>query len=238
MALESATYIDGLVTTNPAASDAISTADDHLRLIKSTIKATFPNITGAVTKTDAEINGLASQADLAVVADDVLTVANAFDAAAPYLVPSGVIVMWSGSIASIPSGWFLCDGENSTPDLRDRFVIGARQDESDVAKTNVTGSLTQTGGSKDAIAVEHTHEFSGTTAGGGSHTHTFRTGTNGAGGTAGTVPTGFNTSYSTVTVSSVGNHTHAFSGTTASTGSSGTNANLPPYFALAYIMKA
>jgi microcystin-dependent protein len=40
-------------------------------------------------------------------------------------IPSGVIVMWSGSIASIPSGWALCDGTNGTPDLRDRFIVGA-----------------------------------------------------------------------------------------------------------------
>ena len=39
--------------------------------------------------------------------------------------PSGVITIWSGSIASIPSGWYLCDGNNSTPNLRDRFVVGA-----------------------------------------------------------------------------------------------------------------
>lgn len=58
MPLESATYIDGLVTTNPVASDAISTADDHLRLIKATIKATFPNITGPVTLTQAKLNDL------------------------------------------------------------------------------------------------------------------------------------------------------------------------------------
>jgi hypothetical protein len=61
-------------------------------------------------------------------------------------IPSGVIVMWSGSIAIIPSGWALCNGSNGTPDLRDRFIVGARQDDSGVAKTNVTGSLTQTGG--------------------------------------------------------------------------------------------
>src|SRR3989338_5938906 len=40
-------------------------------------------------------------------------------------VPTGVIVMWSGSVDSIPSGWSLCDGTNGTPDLRDRFVMGA-----------------------------------------------------------------------------------------------------------------
>lgn len=60
MALESATYISDLNSSNPAASDAISTADDHLRLIKSTIKATFPNITGPVTLAQGEFAPLAS----------------------------------------------------------------------------------------------------------------------------------------------------------------------------------
>jgi len=40
-------------------------------------------------------------------------------------VPSGLIVMWSGSITAIPAGWALCDGGNGTPDLRDRFIVGA-----------------------------------------------------------------------------------------------------------------
>jgi len=41
------------------------------------------------------------------------------------LVPSGIICMWSGSISTIPNGWLLCDGTNGTPDLRSRFIIGA-----------------------------------------------------------------------------------------------------------------
>ena len=43
----------------------------------------------------------------------------------PLIIPPGVIVMWSGSIKNIPSGWALCDGSNGTPDLRDRFIVGA-----------------------------------------------------------------------------------------------------------------
>jgi len=39
-------------------------------------------------------------------------------------IPSGLIVMWSGTLASIPSGWNLCDGTNGTPDLRDKFIYG------------------------------------------------------------------------------------------------------------------
>ena len=56
MALETGTYIDSLVVTNPAATDALSQADEHLRLLKSTIKATFPNVDAAVTATPAELN--------------------------------------------------------------------------------------------------------------------------------------------------------------------------------------
>lgn len=58
MALETATYIDGLVATNPTSSDAKAQGDDHLRLLKSTIKATFPNVTGAVTATHTQLNSV------------------------------------------------------------------------------------------------------------------------------------------------------------------------------------
>jgi len=59
MALESATYISDLVSTNPTGADSRATADDHLRLIKSTIKTTFPNVSGAVTPTHTELNYVA-----------------------------------------------------------------------------------------------------------------------------------------------------------------------------------
>jgi hypothetical protein len=77
--------------------------------------------------------------------------------------------MWSGTIATIPSGWLLCNGSSGTPDLRNRFVIGAFQDTAGVAYTTVTGSDTQTGGSKDAIVVSHTHTATVTDPG---HFHT------------------------------------------------------------------
>lgn len=56
MALETGTFISDLVATNPTGSDPLAFADDHLRLVKSTIKNTFPNVSGAVTKTHTEIN--------------------------------------------------------------------------------------------------------------------------------------------------------------------------------------
>ncbi len=64
----------------------------------------------------------------------------------------GLICFWNGAIADIPAGWALCDGTQGTPDLRDRFVVGAKQDDGGVPKSNITGSLLQTGGS-----VDHTH---------------------------------------------------------------------------------
>lgn len=66
MALETGTFISDLVATNPTGSDALAFADDHLRLIKNTVKATFPNISGAVTKTHTEINTAVDQAGAAL----------------------------------------------------------------------------------------------------------------------------------------------------------------------------
>ena len=78
-------------------------------------------------------------------------------------IPAGIICMWSGTIATIPSGWNLCDGSNGTPDLRDKFIVCATQDDSGIAKSNVTGSLAQSGnGQLPATDTDnessHTHQ--------------------------------------------------------------------------------
>lgn len=62
-------------------------------------------------------------------------------------VPIGGIIMWSGTIATVPTGYQLCDGTNSTPDLRNLFVVGANADSGGVAKSTITGSAVQSGGS-------------------------------------------------------------------------------------------
>ena len=58
MALESGTYINSLNASNPASTDGLAQADDHITLLKSTIKASLPNITGAITSTHTELNVL------------------------------------------------------------------------------------------------------------------------------------------------------------------------------------
>jgi hypothetical protein len=74
MALESATYISGLVATNPTSSDNVSDGDNHIRLLKSTIKASFPNITGALSSTHTAIDSAVSIANAATSANSASAV--------------------------------------------------------------------------------------------------------------------------------------------------------------------
>jgi microcystin-dependent protein len=140
-------------------------------------------------------------------------------------IPSGAIVLWSGSVASIPSGWFLCDGSNSTPDLRSRFVVGAGS----------TYAVDATGGSADAVVVSHTHTATSTDSG---HTHNAITKTSGSSSSGSQFTNSFDGSVSTTSTQMIQTGNANITTTIASAGVSGTNANLPPYYALAYIMKA
>ena len=170
----------------------------------------------ATARTFTIAGGLSASASFDGSADVTLTVGQS--------IPSGVILMWSGAVESIPSGWYLCNGSNGTPNLLDRFVIGA-------------GSgygVGATGGSKDAIAVSHNHTYSGTTSTQGAQGlgyvgTSYVSDTSGGGSRANP----YGPTYATVNA-----HSHTFSGTTDTSGSSGTNANLPPYYALCFIMKA
>jgi hypothetical protein len=138
--------------------------------------------------------------------------------------PSGGIIIWSGSSASIPSGWLLCDGSSSTPDLRNRFVVGATS----------TYAVGATGGSADAIVVSHTHTATSTVTDPG-HFHTYGIGNtvNYAGGGNGSRDQAANATNTSTASTGI-----TVATTNASSGSSGTNANLPPYYALCYIMKS
>ena len=139
---------------------------------------------------------------------------------------AGMIILWSGSLGSIPSGFVLCDGTNSTPDLRNRFIIGA-------GNSYAVGT---TGGSADAIVVSHTHTATSTsTVTDPGHLH--NTGDTGGGTFAFSSASSANTTSARTTASATTGITVATSTTNASAGTSGTGANIPPYYALAYIMK-
>lgn len=145
-------------------------------------------------------------------------------------VPAGSILMWSGTIATIPSGWYLCNGSNGTPDLRNKFIVGAYLDDSG-AKTSITGSNTQTGGTKDAVNVSHSH-----TATDSGHTHSY----GGNVSTSNQFPVSGGGGYSgvgTPYMASANTASGTASISVSTEGVSGTNQNLPPYYALAFIMK-
>jgi hypothetical protein len=134
-------------------------------------------------------------------------------------IPSGVIMLWSGASNAIPAGYVLCDGNNSTPDLRDKFVVGAGNNY----------SVDATGGSADAVVVSHNH---GITDPG--HAHTFTLQTSASSGN----PYAVGADYALDRSNSSTNTQNQTTGISVnSEGETGTNKNLPPYYALCYIMK-
>jgi microcystin-dependent protein len=174
--------------------------------------------------------------------------------------PRGGIIMWSGTIVAIPTGWALCDGTNGTPNLQGKFLIGS----------STTYGQGTTGGTATKTLTEANmpaHNHSGTTtAGEGTHTHTITDPghqhtigfDNGAGEGQGEFGTNYNSlagpyaplgaaggsgrkllANRSTTGSSINStnsaHTHTF--TTSSKGSGTAFDILPPYYALAYIMK-
>jgi hypothetical protein len=177
----------------------------------SIVLAASPTLTGTVTVPTPAISSDANVAATTAFVRDII--------------PAGVILLWSGSVASIPSGWLLCNGTSGTPDLRNNFVVGAGS----------TYAVDATGGSANAIAVTHTHTATSVVTDPG-HFHTQTGSTLGPGAGVFSFTDGNGASLAQNTASKTTGITVAT--TVASAGSSGTNANLPPYYALAYIMKS
>jgi microcystin-dependent protein len=150
--------------------------------------------------------------------------------------PAGGIIIWSGSAAAIPSGWLLCDGTNSTPNLRDRFVVGAGTTYA-VAATG--GAATVTLATNNLPAHTHTVNINtGAMSANASHSHELPFSTVLA-GTASHEASGLSNGAANVSSSSTNtDHTHNVNGNTGSIGSGTAVAILPPYYALCYIMKS
>jgi len=220
--------------TNFTAKDGLPTGNS-VKIIKGTeIDTEFTAISSAISS-KADLNSPAltgtPTAPTATAATNTTQIATTAFVLAN-AIPSGLISMWYGTIATIPTGWVLCNGSNGTPDLRNKFVIGAHTDSVGVAYSTVTGSNTQTGGTKDAGVVSHTHTATSVVTD-PSHAHT-QIGT--SPGIAGLEGVG------SAAVANTSNTGSAVTGITVATtiataGSSGTDANLPPYYALAFIMK-
>lgn len=143
----------------------------------------------------------------AVAQDDALPLGQAEKMMAG-AIPAGIITLWSGSATAVPTGWALCDGSSGTPDLRDRFLVGA----------GGAYAVGATGGAA-ALNLAHTHSDG-----------TYATATPSA-----TTTVDNNLALSTVAVAS-GTHTHDVTGASG-TALSATQDIRPPFYSLAYIMK-
>jgi microcystin-dependent protein len=143
-------------------------------------------------------------------------------------IPVGGIIMWSGTIANIPTpGWALCDGSNSTPDLRNRFIVGAHSGTGTGIGTTTGPEFSTTTGALSAnytpgsIGGETAHQL--TIAELASHNHKITLPLGSKWDLQGNdldVPNFTNTEY-----------------TSDSTGGDKYHENRPPYYALAFIMR-
>jgi hypothetical protein len=155
------------------------------------------------------------------------------------LLASGVapycVAVWSGSIEGIPTGWHLCDGSNGTPDLRDKFVVGAGGSYTvntygGVATVTSSGNVTLGGHALTTDEIpNHSHTLP--------HDSWEATNTAPAGGVgAGNGGSDVSTTHASTTTATGGGATHTHpSSTIKGLGTAGNN--LPAYYALAFIMR-
>lgn len=230
MGLEVVQFISDLNVAWPTPEDKVREGDDHIRNIKVALLNTFPNIAGQVTLTHEELNAW-------------LTYRDAF---VEHLFPTGGIIAWSGAVGDIPDGWALCNGAGDTPDLRNRFIVGAGDDyavDATGGAAEVTSSEVELTGATDGFALEASHmpahrHFV-------ANTDTSDTTLSAANYVAREKTSGGDSGYRLI-----GSATDASVGLTSSTGGGAehghdidlgghdhTVATLPPYYALCWIMK-
>ncbi len=176
--------------TNVIAGNGISVSTAGINSTVSVNTAVTVTLTDAQTLTNKSLTspaltGTPTAPTAAVSTDSTQIATTAF---VRDIIPAGIISMWSGAIGAIPSGWLLCDGSNGTPDLRNRFVMGAGSSYAVGATGGATDVTLSTGnmpshthslsasGTTSTESANHTHTFSGTTTNAGSHLHTYQTG--------------------------------------------------------------
>jgi len=230
--LNAAGWIKAVTAANTVSNTQVATTEFVQNVISTKASLSNPVFTGTPTAPTANV--------ATVLPSNQIATLSYVSAQLGTIIPAGIITMWYGSTASVPTGWKLCDGTNNTPDLRGRFVVGAGS----------TYGVNNIGGSADAVTVSHSH--TGTTSDPGNFisgsVSADTGGSSGLYGSAGGVFTisnlttkfvaaGSTTSYTRGVAFNLtaGSHTHSV--TTNSTGVLGTNMNLPPYYALCYIMK-
>lgn len=144
------------VATTSFVSGAIQNA------VNTKANVSSPAFTGIPTAPTANTSGAGS--NQIATTEYVKSVVNTtlLSPVSGFVIPSGVIVMWSGSITTIPAGWRLCDGTNGTPNLRDRFIVGAGS----------AYAVAATGGSANSAVIAHSHTANSVFTGASLPTHT------------------------------------------------------------------
>lgn len=147
-------------------------------------------------------------------------------------VPSGGIIMWSGSVEDIPSDWALCDGSNGTPDLRDRFIRGAGGS-NDPGDTGGSSDHNHGGTNSTTLSTSqipsHSHGFENSQSGWNSTNSIGRSNNDGTNSTRffSSSRSGSGSGVSIANTGGGGSHSHSIS-----------NSNhIPPFYSLAFIMK-
>jgi len=208
----------GTIVKPHVASDGAPARPDHVNEMLDTLyneingnldwdnlKAALVNAANGLVKLDGDAKIPLPQIPAGIDADKVDGLH------ASEILPSGVIVMWSGTLATIPSGWSLCDGSGGTPDLRGKFIYGTL---AGVDPGDTGGAVTHTHGPGSYATPAHNH--GGVT-----------------GSTSGAIHSG---DYPNIVVSE---HTHTIpeQAIASITGTSAAGSSLPPYFKLAFIIK-
>lgn len=243
MTIEVANTIAELDSLLPANGDFIFEGDNHIRLIKKVIKQAFPGDLGAGF--DQAI--IAYETELNFVSGVVSLIQDQLDALHLGKVPVKGIILYSGSIGSIPSNFQVCNGTNGTPNLANQIIYG----------TNTEGQLGDTGGTNNANIQDHTHNFthghSGSSlAADGAHSHTYQSSGDWTGSASSDLGIGGLDAAidRTVVTSAAGSHGHtttinndntdlgnALDPVTSGAAGDGVGDNLPPYYRLAHIMR-
>jgi len=240
-------------STNFAVKDTLTNGDPDKVVSGAEIDNEFNSIASAVNSKADKVAAATTDNLAALDANGNLKDSGV---AGEATVPAGGVIMWSGLISAIPTGWNLCDGTNGTPDLRNRFVVGAG-DQYDRNDTGGANSVTLTenempshshsmnsagnhdhGGSTDSHTISGSISFSSNCGVVGNVNGVFQ-GSGTEQRTGGT--SSGNTNLATVSISDTHNHSINTDGshthTINNTGGDGSHENRPPYFALAFIMK-
>lgn len=228
--------------TDFAIKDGLPSGDPSKKVRGSEIDAEFEALETAVnSKVDASsgvMTGTPTAPTAAASTDTTQIATTAHVKTAIALAFQGMIVLWSGAEGAIPTGWVLCDGTNSTPDLRDRFVVGA----------GTSYAVGATGGANSvASGSDGSHSHGGATGNyaltvaqipAHSHTttHTYHANNSSGASAQGTVD-GTVTGSGDLSTNNTGGseaHSHAISADGTHTHTVDTRS---PYYALCYIMK-